>query len=75
MENITFWEYLKVNKVWGLIFITLVIFGFMGYWIYSTGWEGSSHDIAVGLIILGFVWIMYLIGSYMDWLKLTGKDK
>jgi len=75
MEDITFWEYLKTNKIWGLIAVTLIIFGFMGYWVYSTGWDESSHDIAVGLVILGFVWTMYLIGSYCDWLKLTEKKE
>lgn len=73
MENITFWQYLKINMIWVLITITSILFLFFGFWIYHEGLKDSMPDILIALSIMALIWIVWIWGSYSDWKQLTKK--
>lgn len=71
MNKLTFRQYLKINKIWMLIglHIVMLIFWLYGYFVFDDRDE-SRNELIIIAITLGIVDTVWLLGSAIVYRKL-----
>jgi len=70
MNKFTFWKYLKMNHIWHLIVMHLVILGFLLYGTFSFGFQPLEWQWCGGtLFVIDLVWIGGSWINYKDLIK------